>query len=73
VNAPPITATTNANSSANEAGGTTAISIDNVVSNATGGSQVYFTPLANATCTGNASTGSTGTGPCATQASQSGL
>jgi len=73
VNAPPITATTNASSSANEAGGTTAISIDNVVSNATGGSQVYFTPLANQTCTGNASTGSTGTGPCATQASQSGL
>jgi len=73
VNAPPITATTNASSSANEAGGTSAISIDNVVSNATGGSQVYFTPLANQTCTGNTSTGSTGTGPCATQASQSGL
>jgi hypothetical protein len=73
VNAPPITATTNASSSANETGGTSAISIDNVVSNATGGSQVYFTPLANQTCTGNTSTGSTGTGPCATQASQSGL
>ena len=73
VNVPPITATTNASSSANEAGGTTAISIDNVVSSATGGSQVYFTPLANQACTGNTSTGSTGTGPCATQASQSGL
>jgi hypothetical protein len=73
VNAPPITATTNASSSQNETGGTTGIVIDNVVSNASGGSQVYFTPLGNQTCTGNASTGSTGTGPCATQASQSGL
>ncbi|WP_423959807.1 hypothetical protein [Candidatus Binatus sp.] len=74
VTAPPITATTNASSSVNEAGGTSGIVIDNVIAVATGGSQVYFTPLANSTCTGNAgSTGSTGSGPCATQAAQNGL
>ncbi len=47
-------------------GGTSGISIDNLFSTA-GASQVYFTPLANQTCT----TG--GTGGCATQASQAGL
>ncbi len=53
--------------------GTSGIVIDNdVTSNPAGGSQVYFSPLSNQTCAGNTSVGS-GTGPCATQASQSAL
>ena len=53
--------------SANEAGGTSGIVIDN--SSATvGASQIYFTPLADKTCTTSG-----GTGGCAIQAAQSGL
>jgi hypothetical protein len=50
-------------------GGTSAIIIDNTVDAGTlaGASQVYFTTLGNQTC------GSTGTGGCAIQASQSAL
>jgi len=58
-------------STALEAGGTSGIVIDNNVTTPSG-SQVYFSPLANQSCAGNGSTGS-GTGGCATQASQSGL
>ncbi|MGC2757067.1 hypothetical protein [Candidatus Binatus sp.] len=68
-----ISSGTKASSDATEPGGTSGIVIDNVIAVATGGSQVYFTPLANSTCTGNTSTGSTGSGPCATQAAQNGL
>ncbi len=50
-----------------ETGGTSGIVVDGS-SAATGASQVYFTPLANQTCTT-----STGTGGCAIQASQSAL
>jgi len=55
------------------AGGSSGIVIDNVATSPTGGQQVYFTPLSNAACTGIASgtTGTgTGTGGCASQASQ---
>ena len=53
--------------SANEPGGTSGIVVDNS-SASTGASQVYFTPLSNETCIT-----STGTGGCATQASQASL
>jgi hypothetical protein len=63
-------------SSAVQSGGTTGIVIDNNTAdtgaNATGGSQVYFQPLSDQSCGGNGTVG-TGTGPCATQASQNGL
>jgi hypothetical protein len=52
-------------------GGSTGLVVDNNVSGS-GGAQVYFLPLANVTCTGNGSVGS-GTGVCATQASQAAL
>jgi hypothetical protein len=50
--------------SANEAGGTSGIVVDNS-SSSNGASQVYFTPLSNETCTTSG-----GSGGCATQASQ---
>jgi hypothetical protein len=53
------------NSGLDESGGTSGIVVDNVLGS--GGSQVYFTPLADQACT----TG--GTGGCAIQASQAGL
>ena len=71
VNTAP-TSSTKASSGINETAGSSGIVIDNVVSNTSGGSQVYFTPLGNQTCAGNGSVGS-GSGPCATQASQSAL
>jgi hypothetical protein len=52
--------------------GTTGVIIDNDVTSPSGGEQVYFSPLSNQTCAGNGTVGS-GTGPCATQASQSAL
>ncbi len=52
--------------------GTTGVIIDNDVSSPSGGEQVYFSPLTNQTCAGNGSVGS-GSGPCATQASQGAL
>jgi hypothetical protein len=53
-------------------GGTSGIIIDNVNTGVTGASQVYYSPVGNATCGGNGSTGS-GTHGCAVQASQAGL
>jgi hypothetical protein len=49
------------------AGGTSGFIIDNVLEAAPGGSQVYFSTLSNQTC------GTSGTGGCAVQASQSAL
>jgi hypothetical protein len=52
-----------------EAGGTSGIIIDNTVGSGTllGGSQIYFSPLSSQVC------GTSGTGGCAVQASQSAL
>lgn len=61
------TASPATNATAAETGGTSGIVVDGS-STFTGASQIYFTPLANQTCTT-----STGTGGCAIQASQSGL
>jgi hypothetical protein len=52
-----------------EASGTSGIVIDNALGG-TGDSNVYFSPLADQTCTGNGSIGSNGVGGCAIQASQ---
>jgi hypothetical protein len=49
------------------AGGTSGIIIDNVISAPAGGSQVYYSTQSNQTC------GTSGTGGCAVQASQSAL
>jgi len=49
------------------AGGTSGIIIDNVISVPAGGSQVYYSTQSNQTC------GTSGTGGCAVQASQSAL
>jgi hypothetical protein len=52
------------------AGGSSGIIIDNLLT-ATGESQIYYTPLANANCAGNGTAGSSGTGVgCAVQTSQ---
>jgi hypothetical protein len=48
-------------------GGTSGIIIDNTVNGAVSGSQIYFTTLADQAC------GTSGTGGCAMQASQSAL
>jgi len=63
-----ITTSTATEAKIPESGGTSGIVVDGS-SAATGASQVYFTPLADQLCT----TAPTGTGGCATQASQSGL
>ncbi len=65
VTAGTVPSTTSAH--ALEAGGTSGIIVDGS-SGSAGASQVYFTPLANQTCTTSG-----GTGGCAIQASQSGL
>jgi hypothetical protein len=57
---------------AQEAGGTSAIVVDNSVSNPAGTSEVYFSTLSNQTCAGNGVTGN-GTGGCAIQATQAAL
>lgn len=55
------------------AAGTSGIVIDNTASS--GGSQIYFTPLADSVCTGVSPPGApgNGTGGCATQATQAAL
>jgi hypothetical protein len=66
--APPAWSATFARTSAiTAAGGTSGIIIDNS-STVVGASQIYFTPLANQTCTTSG-----GSGGCAIQASQSAL
>jgi hypothetical protein len=57
-----------ASSNLGGSGGSTAMVIDNRVGGS-GGEQAYFQPLNSTTCNGNGSVGS-GTGVCATQASQ---
>jgi hypothetical protein len=57
-----------ASSNLGGSGGSTAMVIDNKVGGS-GGEQAYFLPLNSASCAGNGSVGS-GTGVCATQASQ---
>jgi hypothetical protein len=54
-----------------QAGGTSGMAIDNNVTGAVSGSQIYFTPLTIEACGGNSnSSAGIGTGPCAVQASQ---
>jgi hypothetical protein len=67
-NAITTTTTPAASSNLGGSGGSTAMIIDNKVTGS-GGEQVYFLPLGNETCAGNGTVGS-GTGLCATQASQ---
>jgi hypothetical protein len=55
-----------------ESSGTSAIIVDNIVTSPTGTSQIYFTPLGNASVTFPCGGTTTGVG-CAVQASQSGL
>jgi hypothetical protein len=64
----PLTGGSGTSATASEAGGTSAIIIDNSDATATGADQVYFTPLADQLCQTSG-----GTGGCAIQASQSGL
>jgi hypothetical protein len=64
----PITSSSTATAGLQVTGGTSGIIIDNNQSTPSGASQIYFSNLTNA-----ASCGSTGTGGCAVQASQSGL
>jgi hypothetical protein len=61
-----IASSTSTVATTNEAGGTSGIIVDGS-SASTGASQVYFTPLGSMAC------GTSGTGGCAIQASQSGL
>jgi hypothetical protein len=61
-----ITSSTATAASRNEAGGTSGVIVDGS-SASSGASQVYFTPLGSMVC------GTSGTGGCAVQASQSGL
>ncbi len=51
------------------AGGTTGIVVDNSLT-AAGESQIYYSNLSNASCTGNGQTGTSGTASCAVQTSQ---
>jgi len=62
-----ITSSTATAATRNEAGGTSGIIVDGSSSASVGASQVYFNPLTSMTC------GTSGTGGCAVQASQSGL
>jgi hypothetical protein len=62
-----ITNLTGTAATRNEAGGTSGIIVDGSASASAGASQVYFTPLMSMVC------GTSGTGGCAIQASQSGL
>jgi hypothetical protein len=63
-----------ATASVSAAGGASGIVVDNTVEAApTGGSQVYFTPLANQPCTTSIPDSPAATGGCAIQASQAGL
>jgi len=51
------------------AGGTTGIIVDNSLTTA-GESQIYYSSLSNATCSGNGQSGTSGTASCAVQTSQ---
>jgi hypothetical protein len=51
------------------AGGTTGIVVDNFLTTA-GESQIYYSNLGNASCSGNGQTGTSGTASCAVQTSQ---
>jgi hypothetical protein len=64
------TAPANSTNGITATGGTSGVIVDNSLTG-TGESQIYYGTLGNLSCTGNTVSGTSGTGSCAVQTSQS--